>query len=193
VVEQLEDRLAPSATLTTNQQDYAPGSTAYFKAEGFLPGETLQFQVLHIDGTANTGADNQPWLVTDGGVGDLDGMVNGSVSTSWFVGSDNIGSTLEVIATGLTSGLTTEATFTDSNARVSSNLATGDSFSVTYTTHPVNKTGTTNTTTIAGGGGLATISAGPPGDSVDITASAFSASGLKFAGWAKNTLTTGFS
>jgi hypothetical protein len=37
----------------------------------------------------DTGAGHEPWYVTDGGAGDLDGQVNGSVTTSWYVNPDD--------------------------------------------------------------------------------------------------------
>src|SRR5437867_3948508 len=44
-----------TATVTTDQSDYAPGSTAQINGSGFTPGEVVQLQVLHADGTPSTG------------------------------------------------------------------------------------------------------------------------------------------
>ena len=44
-----------SPEVVTDQSDYAPGSTAYIIGTGFLPKETVNLQVLHADGTLNTG------------------------------------------------------------------------------------------------------------------------------------------
>src|SRR5205085_2594375 len=54
-----------------------------------------------------------PWSVTDGGAGDLDGAADGHIYTTWQVPQDAANSTLQVTATGETSGLTARNTFTD--------------------------------------------------------------------------------
>ena len=137
--EQLEDRLLPSAAVFTNKLDYAPGSTALITATGFQPGETIELQVLHIDGKSNAGPQHAPWFVTDGGAGDLDGKVNGQVRTQWFVAADSRNSWLEVTAQGLSSGETAHEVFHDSplvgSVTVGSqtgSLTTGTGGSVTY-------------------------------------------------------------
>ncbi|MBV7554702.1 hypothetical protein KW841_20375 [Pseudomonas sp. PDM28] len=90
-------------TVTTNLKDYAPGSTAIITASGFAAGSTVTLEVDHAVGAGadsvwgtsddvldtNTGAGHEPWSVTDGGAGDLDGQVNGSVTTSWYVNPDD--------------------------------------------------------------------------------------------------------
>ncbi|EJM91826.1 hypothetical protein PMI34_02364, partial [Pseudomonas sp. GM74] len=90
-------------TVTTNLEDYAPGSTAIITASGFAAGSTVTLEVDHAIGAGadgvwgtpddvldtNTGAGHGPWSVTDGGAGDLDGQVNGSVTTSWYVNPDD--------------------------------------------------------------------------------------------------------
>lgn len=101
-------------TVTTDQEDYAPGSTATLTASGFAAGSTLQFEVQHAtdagaDGVwgtpddvldTDTGAGHEPWSVTDGSAGDLDGQANGSVTTSWHVNpDDSAGATFLLTAT----------------------------------------------------------------------------------------------
>ena len=90
-------------TVTTNLKDYAPGSTAIITASGFAAGSTVTLEVDHAVGAGadgvwgtsddvldtNTGAGHEPWSVTDGGAGDLDGQVNGSITTSWYVNPDD--------------------------------------------------------------------------------------------------------
>ncbi|MCY1470797.1 hypothetical protein D9M68_40250 [compost metagenome] len=90
-------------TVTTNLEDYAPGSTAIITASGFAAGSTVTLEVDHAIGAGadsvwgtsddvldtNTGEGHEPWSVTDGGAGDLDGQVNGSVTTSWYVNPDD--------------------------------------------------------------------------------------------------------
>src|SRR4051794_24385535 len=91
----LYDETLYGLTVSTDYHDYAPGSTATFTAANVALGGTVQFSVAHVDpgpdgivGTADdgllhdlTGTAN-PWSVTDGGLGDLDGIANGQVVTS---------------------------------------------------------------------------------------------------------------
>ncbi|KPU57278.1 hypothetical protein AN403_2457 [Pseudomonas fluorescens] len=131
--------------VTTDLKDYAPGSTAIITASGFSAGSTVTLEVDHAIGAGadgvwgtsddvldtNTGAGHEPWSVTDGGAGDLDGQVNGSVTTSWYVNpDDSAGATFlltaasagadGVVGTGDDAVATTS--FTDSSAGA---LATG--------------------------------------------------------------------
>ncbi|WP_371850808.1 DUF5801 repeats-in-toxin domain-containing protein, partial [Pseudomonas sp. Irchel s3a18] len=90
-------------TITTDLSDYAPGSTAIITASGFAAGSTVALEVEHatsagadnVWGTSddvldtNTGEGHDPWYVIDGGAGDLDGQVNGSLTTSWYVNPDD--------------------------------------------------------------------------------------------------------
>src|SRR6266540_1266504 len=94
-------------TLTSDQADYAPGTTATLTGSGFQPGETVVVQVLHYDGTSDGGAEHQPWEVT--------ADENGNFTTTWHVCEDDcVGATLKATADGQTSGLHAETTFTDS-------------------------------------------------------------------------------
>ena len=43
-----QDLVEDLATVTTDKQDYPPGSTATITGENFEPGETVELQVLHI-------------------------------------------------------------------------------------------------------------------------------------------------
>ncbi|MFV3304594.1 DUF5801 repeats-in-toxin domain-containing protein [Pseudomonas sp. NY15181] len=114
-------------TVTTDQQDYAPGSTAIITAAGFPAGSTVRFQVQHATGAGadgiwgtpddvlatTSGAGHNAWSVTDGGAGDLDGKVNGSVTTSWYVNpDDSAGATFLLTATS-SDGTVATASFTD--------------------------------------------------------------------------------
>jgi tRNA A37 threonylcarbamoyltransferase TsaD len=111
--ETLEDRRL-LATVLTDKLDYAPAETALITASDFERGESVKFQVLHIDGTPNTGNGHEPWTVTDGGTGDLDGKRDGNISTTWFVDpDDSLGATFELSALGLSSGLFDTHIFTD--------------------------------------------------------------------------------
>src|SRR6266511_3826987 len=100
---------AVAATVSTDQADYPPGSTAYITGSGFLAGETVQCQVLHADGTPSTGADHDPWPVVADDAGGF--------QTTWHVCEDDcVGSTLELTATGQTSGLIAQTRFTDASS-----------------------------------------------------------------------------
>src|SRR5262245_56709350 len=66
----LEDRLVPTATVWTDKPDYAPGSTATFKAFNdsnpggdfqFSPAEVIKFQVTRRDGQPDYPLGNIPW------------------------------------------------------------------------------------------------------------------------------------
>src|SRR6185369_4165237 len=86
VIELLESRVMFRAeTLTTDKLDYSPGNIAILTASNLQVGETVQFHVTSE--TAGPGQD--PWVVsdgiTDGGIGDLDGVADGSITTSWQV------------------------------------------------------------------------------------------------------------
>jgi len=98
-----------SATIATDQPDYAPGSTAIITGSGFTPGETVTLQVLHdpTGGDDATDPSHQPFTT----VADA----NGNVSSSWYVPSDadELGATLKLTAVGQSSGLQAAAVFTD--------------------------------------------------------------------------------
>ena len=107
IVEQIEPRLLLSAVVLTNQHDYAPGDTALITTsndstagQNFSIGETVTLQVTRTDGGADYPQGNQPWSVTDGGVGDSDGLANGVIQTSWFVEDQYVGASLLLTATG---------------------------------------------------------------------------------------------
>ncbi|MGS7253758.1 DUF5801 repeats-in-toxin domain-containing protein, partial [Pseudomonas anuradhapurensis] len=102
-------------TVTTDLSDYSPGSTATVTASGFAAGSMVAFEVDHATGAGadnlwgtpddvlatDAGEGHDPWYVTDGGAGDLDGKVNGSITTSWYVNpDDSAGATFLLSATG---------------------------------------------------------------------------------------------
>jgi hypothetical protein len=104
-VEQLESRLVPSA-LATDKTGYAPTDLAVLTGSGFQVGETVDLSVVRDDGTTYTG-----WTVTDGGAGDLDGVVDGNITTNWSVPMDAPGHSFTATATGETSGSSAQASF----------------------------------------------------------------------------------
>ena len=93
-------------SVTTDQPDYAPRSTARISGAGFQPGEIVRLQVLRIDLDENAGAEHHPWRVTASADGDF--------QTTWYVTMHEADATLQLTATGLTSGLVAQRTFTDS-------------------------------------------------------------------------------
>jgi hypothetical protein len=78
---------AAALTVTTGQADHAPGSTGTLTTTDVAVADTLEFSVAAI----NAGADaddflaydlsgtTAPWIVSDGGPGDLDGAANGTI------------------------------------------------------------------------------------------------------------------
>ncbi|CAI8902656.1 Flagellar hook-length control protein FliK [Pseudomonas sp. IT-P74] len=149
-------------TVTTNLEDYAPGSTAIITASGFAAGSTVTLEVDHAIGAGadgvwgtpddvldtNTGAGHEPWSVTDGGAGDLDGQVNGSVTTSWYVNpDDSAGATFLLTATaagadgvvGTGDDAVATTSFTDSVLGV---VATGEDVTLDETAGLQNATAT---------------------------------------------------
>ncbi|MBD2158600.1 DUF11 domain-containing protein [Leptolyngbya sp. FACHB-16] len=86
--------LLPGLHVTTDQTDYAPGETVVIKASGYSPGSTITFNIA--DDPVAPGDDNEtdiysPFTATDGGIGDLDGIANGQIVTTWIVPADNNG------------------------------------------------------------------------------------------------------
>src|SRR3954471_16618656 len=79
-----------TATITTDQADYPPGSTAIIAGSGFQSGEIVTLQVLHYPTCCDDATDpsHKPWTDT----ADADG----NVSSTWLVPSDadELGATL---------------------------------------------------------------------------------------------------
>ncbi len=113
-------------TVTTDTADYPPGATAVITATGMEAGAALTFCVMHVEsagvdgiwGTADDvirqtdGEGHEPWVVVDGGAGDLDGMVNGSITTAWYVNPDDSASERFLLSVA-SSQSSAYATFTD--------------------------------------------------------------------------------
>jgi uncharacterized repeat protein (TIGR01451 family) len=92
-------------------------------------GGTVSFTVSHIadagaDGILGTADDlldssvsgtGITWSVTDGGAGDLDGLANGVVLTSWAVGQDALNQAFLASAVNAANGAVATTTFTDSS------------------------------------------------------------------------------
>src|SRR5205823_1205947 len=96
------------AKITTDQDDYAPGTPATITGTGYAPNETVYWQVLHADGTPSTGEEH--------GITNVVADAEGKFSAVWPVCTDDcVGALLEVTAWGETSGLVAKAQFTDGN------------------------------------------------------------------------------
>ncbi|MBZ9986327.1 hypothetical protein LB572_04365, partial [Mesorhizobium sp. BH1-1-5] len=120
------DPVPPLAiSLDQADADYAPGEAVGISATEVADGGTLTFQVAHLsagaDGVLGTADDTlaydltgtgTPWTVTDGGAGDLDGVVNGSIQTSWYVNGDAANQAFMLTATD-DLGNTATTAFTD--------------------------------------------------------------------------------
>ena len=128
-----------SATITTDQPDYAPGSTAIITGSGWQPGETVTLQVLHdpTGGDDATSPAHQPWTVVADAAG--------NVSSQWVVpaAEDELGATLKLTADGQSSGVHAEWVFTDANSNFSYTTTSGKTSTLTTTA------GTTDNTTIS--------------------------------------------
>lgn len=113
------DRPDDKPIVTTDKNDYPPGSTAKVSGSNFQPGETIELQILHTDGIPNTGGGHDPWQVTDGSKEDLDGKADGKFETTWYVNpDDSANSAFKLTATGLSSKETAIHHFTDSDPAV---------------------------------------------------------------------------
>jgi hypothetical protein len=105
-----QNTVSYEATLTSDKDDYAPGSTATLTGSGFEPGETVTMQVLHANYHEGDpiGEDHEPWYVT--------ADENGIFITTWHVCEDDcVGELLRATADGQTSGLHAEVLFTDAS------------------------------------------------------------------------------
>ncbi|RWG81341.1 SdrD B-like domain-containing protein [Mesorhizobium sp.] len=111
--------------------DYAPGETVGITATDVGDGGSLTFSVAHVsagaDGILGTLDDvltydltgtGTPWVVTDGGAGDLDGTVNGKIQTSWYVNSDAANQAFVLSATDQAGGRVATVNFTDAATMV---------------------------------------------------------------------------
>src|SRR5437867_3479806 len=104
---------AVAQTLTSDQPDYAPGTTATLTGAGFAPSESVVVVVHHADASPDSGAEHEPWTV----VADE----NGGFVTTWHVCEDDcVGKTLRATADGQTSGLHAEVVFTDGTLQIKS-------------------------------------------------------------------------
>ena len=95
------------ASVTTDQSDYPPGYTATINGSGFQPGETVELQGLRTDLPENSGPEHAPLLVMND--------ASGNFQTTWYVTLAEAGATLQLTATGVSSGLSARWTFSDAS------------------------------------------------------------------------------
>src|SRR5438132_8406811 len=76
-----------NAFVWTDQGDYAPGTTAQIYGRNFQADESVTLQVVHADGTPDSGADHDPWIVVVAS--------DGTFTGTWHICEDDcVGSTL---------------------------------------------------------------------------------------------------
>ena len=98
---------SPSAVaLSADQTTYVPGAVAMLSGNGFMSGESVIVQVLHLDGSAAVGVDHRPWRIAANS--------DGAFTTGWPVCTgDCVGKALRAVAVGEISGRDAEARFTN--------------------------------------------------------------------------------
>ncbi len=119
--------LSTTASVSTDKADYAPGSIATITASGFAAGASITFAIADLPSSPGSDGDADvyaPFTVTDGGAGDLDGLANGTVVTTWGLPTSNNGTgtglpdalnaTLVLTASG-SDGQLAATSFTDAN------------------------------------------------------------------------------
>ncbi len=102
------DQAFGQASVTTDKPDYSPGSTVQISGSGFAVCEAVQLQVLNVTYPDDIGLgylEHEPWQIT--------ADASGNIAAEWNVSTHELNTTLQLMATGLTSGLTAQMTFTD--------------------------------------------------------------------------------
>jgi hypothetical protein len=151
------------ATLTSDQNDYAPGATATFTGSGFLADETVKLQVVHASYVTGDpiGEDHEAWFVT----ADSDG----NFVTTWHVCEDDcIGETLKAMADGESSLFHAEVLFTDANSALTKPTPVTAAYgsTITATSRLTQSGGAANGTPVAGKNIVYTISAFAAGSGI---------------------------
>ena len=93
---------APVPAVSLDQGEYEPGQMATITASGFALGSAIEFAIA--DDPDQPGEDGEvdnypPFAITDGQDGDLDGVANGEVVTTWLLPADAT-AVLNLTATG---------------------------------------------------------------------------------------------
>ena len=125
---------APSMAVTSDKADYEPGEEASFVLTGISPGSSVLFQLADIssDPGINGIADvYTSFRVTDGEVGDADGLANGTVVAQWQVPVDGSATGAKLQLTATSGSQKATATFSDApNRTVLENQKAGTAESV---------------------------------------------------------------
>ena len=164
---------SPAPTISSDKGDYAPGETVTLNGSNWQPGE-----LVHINVNDDQG---RTWSRDSDVAADDAGNI-----TDQFNLPDNFVAVYAVTATGPASGVAT-TTFTDGNAKVTSNLATGTAWTLTKTLY---QSGATCTGTIKSGPTSVTLNGSAQdtsgvgaSESLKLAASATSSSGGSFSNW----------
>ena len=105
-----------SLSVTTDKTDYAPGSTATFTVTGIASGSSVIFRIADVSNApgVNGIADiYTPFKITDGGTGDSDGVVNGTIVAQWQVPADGRATGAVLQLTAVSGSQTATTTFSD--------------------------------------------------------------------------------
>lgn len=96
-------------TVTTDKLDYAPGETVMITGTGFLPGETILLEIEHIEPNMPVPFHSHiPWeTIADS---------EGNFTSTWYVDTPELNTTLLLTAIGQTSMLNAETIFTDATS-----------------------------------------------------------------------------
>jgi hypothetical protein len=122
---------ASAANVTTDKQDYVPGEIVLISGSGFNSGETVELAVANLTQPEDNGDEHTPWTVNADD--------EGNIAATWEVTPDELGMTLQLTATGLSSGLTAQHVFYDGNVNgvnvgpQTGTLVHGTVSTVTYT------------------------------------------------------------
>jgi hypothetical protein len=118
----LSEAVEPGAgpTVATDKEDYAPGETVIITGSGWEPGETVLLQFQEDPKVCN---DRTRTVVAD--------SLGNFLSQNFVLEQHDLGVTFTLVATGQSSGLTAQTTFTDGNLQVRSgaNAPTPNPFS----------------------------------------------------------------
>jgi cysteine-rich repeat protein len=181
-----QSRGETSAKVTTDKPDYAPGETVIITGTGWWPGETV-VMVLHEEPTTHPDR-----MLTS--VADAEGNFT---NRDFTVEEHHLGVTFTLIATGQSSGLTAQTTFTDGNIRIFAGPS-GTTFTLTattYTTTDCTGTGSTPsncnpTCTVGSTTGTSQTFGVGSAESVKLQAAATSDQGGAFINWTSTSLFT---
>ena len=116
LIEELGDRIVP-ASLYVNPLDVAPGAIATFTGTEFATGENVTVSLVADNGVSEF------FVVTDGGLGDLDGLADGNFTYEWLCDPSGayLDATITATATG-NLGSSAFTIFTDSGGGTPTNI-----------------------------------------------------------------------